>query len=94
MLSAMDKNLSHTCSWSKPKGGFFIWVTLPASVGAKTLFDACIRKNVAFVTGHAFCEPGKGDRHIRLAFSNAALADIEKGIQVIGDAVKDIDSVK
>lgn len=89
MLSAMEKHFPGACSWSKPKGGFFIWVTLPTSIGAKALFEACIKKNVAFVTGHAFCEAGQGDRFIRLAFSNAPLSNIEKGIEIIGQTMKE-----
>ncbi len=90
MLSALKNHLPQECSWSKPKGGFFIWITLPEQIGAKALFDSCIRKNVAFVTGHAFCEPGKGDHFIRLAFSNASILDIEKGIEIIGKTMKEM----
>ena len=90
MLAALGKHMPPSCTWSTPKGGFFIWVTLPQNIGAKALFEQCIKKNAAFVTGHAFCEAGKGDRYIRLAFSNSTLTNIEKGVEIIGNTMKEM----
>ncbi|MFH0921500.1 MAG: PLP-dependent aminotransferase family protein [Fibrobacterota bacterium] len=88
MLLALKKHLPPQASWSVPQGGFFVWVTLPEGISARTLFDRALKRNVAFVTGAPFCEAGKGDHYARLAFSNASFDDIEKGVQIIGQEMK------
>jgi DNA-binding transcriptional MocR family regulator len=75
-------------AFSRPAGGFFVWAALPGRVSGESLFKKVIRKNVAFVTGTPFCEPGTGKRSIRLAFSNARVSDIKKGVKIIGAALK------
>ncbi len=75
-----------------PKGGLFLWVTLPAGVDAKKLFEAALKLNVAFVPGDPFYAGNgfseEGSRHLRLNFSNAKPDQIREGIRRLAIAVK------
>ena len=79
-----------TCKATNPNGGFFLYVDLPNGISGDALFKKTIQKNVAFVTGEPFhVDPVEGDKHLRFSYSGSSLENIEKGIKVIGEAVKD-----
>jgi DNA-binding transcriptional MocR family regulator len=81
----MDAHLPEWCSWTRPEGGLFIWVTLPNGLLAAPLLEQCITKEkVAFIPGDAFFAHGGGENTLRLNFSNASEAQIEDGIRRLG----------
>ncbi|MEB3220741.1 MAG: PLP-dependent aminotransferase family protein [Candidatus Sericytochromatia bacterium] len=89
MLAAMDAHLPEWCSWTRPEGGLFIWVTLPSGLLAAPLLEECITKEkVAFIPGDAFFAHGGGENTLRLNFSNASEAAIEDGIRRLGRVMK------
>lgn len=86
MLAAMARHFPSMVTWTLPRAGMFIWVTLPEHVDAAALLETAIeRERVAFIPGHAFAQPGASAcNHMRLNFSNCCLADIEDGIERLG----------
>ena len=53
MLAAL-KDLPPEVKWTYPKGGLFLWVTLPKGMNCQKLFEDAVRENVAFVPGDCF----------------------------------------
>jgi 2-aminoadipate transaminase len=92
MLAALKEHFPPEASWTYPKGGLFLWVTLPAGVEGKKLFEAALKLNVAFVPGDSFYAANgfheEGSRHLRLNFSNAKPDQIREGIRRLSVAVK------
>jgi 2-aminoadipate transaminase len=92
MLAALKEHFPPEASWTHPKGGLFLWVTLPAGVEGKKLFEAALKLNVAFVPGDPFYAANgsheEGSRHLRLNFSNAKPDQIREGIRRLSVAVK------
>ena len=92
MLEALEKFFPSEVVWTKPKGGLFLWVTLPVGMDCHELFDAALRENVAFVPGDCFYAANghqdEGRRHFRLNFSNAQPEQIREGIRRLGVAIK------
>jgi DNA-binding transcriptional MocR family regulator len=85
MLAALQKYMPEGVSWTKPEGGMFIWVTLPAGMDGATLLARSIEtEKVAFVPGQAFHADGSGANTLRLSFSCADAATIEEGISRLG----------
>ena len=85
MLAALQKYMPEGVSWTKPEGGMFVWVTLPAGMdGAKLLARSIETEKVAFVPGQAFHADGSGANTLRLSFSCADAATIEEGISRLG----------
>jgi len=93
MLDALSRYFPPEVTWTKPMGGLFLWVTLPAGADADKLFEAAICENVAFVPGDCFYAPNghsdEGRRHMRLNFSAAAPDQIREGIRRLSIAVKE-----
>jgi 2-aminoadipate transaminase len=95
MLQALQEFFPPTVTWTHPKGGLFLWVTLPEGLDMPALFKSAIEQNVAFVPGDSFYAndgPGndsrEGSRHMRLNFSNAAPEQIREGIRRLAAVVK------
>jgi DNA-binding transcriptional MocR family regulator len=81
MLRALNAHMPPTVTWTRPEGGLFTWLTLPASVdGAKFLERAIVEARVAFVPGRAFHHDGSGANTIRLSYSLATVEEIDMGI--------------
>jgi DNA-binding transcriptional MocR family regulator len=81
MLKALAAEMPAGIEWTKPAGGMFLWLTLPADIDAATLLQRAISEaRVAFVPGRAFHADGSGANTLRLSFSRADEATIGEGI--------------
>lgn len=88
MLAALARHMPEGVEWTRPEGGMFIWVTLPAGMdGAALLARAIETEKVAFVPGKAFHADGSGANTLRLSFSCADAQTIEEGISRLGRAI-------
>jgi 2-aminoadipate transaminase len=92
MLEALAQYFPSEASWTHPKGGLFLWVTLPEGMHATELLSEALRQNVAFVPGDSFYAPNgpceDGSRHLRLNFSYALPEKIREGIRRLSVAIK------
>ena len=88
MLAQMERHFPEEATWSRPQGGFFIFVYLPADMDAGELFRSAVDNNVAFVIGQPFFVDGRGRNTFRLSYSQAGLDDIEAAVRQIGDLIK------
>ena len=83
--AAMEAALARHCppgvSYTRPEGGMFLWLTLPASVSAMALFDEAIKEKVAFVPGAPFYVRPEIQNTLRLSFSCVDEATIEEGVK-------------
>jgi DNA-binding transcriptional MocR family regulator len=81
MLAALEKHFQGA-TWSRPDGGYFIWLELPAGVSAKLVLEQA--EGVTAVLGTDF---GGGYNTIRLAYSYVSPDEIEVGIERLAAAV-------
>jgi len=88
MIDAMQDALSEDVSWSQPKGGMFVWVTLPVGCPAMDVFTEALKKQVAVLPGIPFYVDGGGTDTLRLNFSNATPARITEGIERLGKVLQ------
>ena len=88
MVAAMHQYFPPIVRWITPKGGMFIWVTLPEEMKASDLLEKAISKNVLFVPGENFYVGGKqGGNCLRMNFSNPTKEEITTGIKIVGDLI-------
>lgn len=88
MLEALQENMPDGVKWTHPKGGLFLWATLPESINTQELLKFAVEKKVAFVPGHSFHPNGGGHNTMRLNFSNAQPEMIRIGIKRLADSIK------
>ena len=77
-------------TWNEPKGGFYIWLKLPPHIKSTDIFKESVAKGVVFVTGRTFDPASKKDDRLRLSFSNMPKNDIEKGVIILSEAIKQV----
>ena len=80
MEAALRREIGSDVSWPKPKGGFFLWVTLPPSIDAGQMIARAIEEGVVYVTGDAFYVDGSGQNTLRLSFSAPTPERIDAGV--------------
>jgi len=90
MLQALEEYFPEEVTWTHPKGGLFLWVTMPEGTDSLALFQSALAENVAFVPGDSFYANNgqEGSRHMRLNFSHSNPEQIREGIRRLSLAVK------
>jgi 2-aminoadipate transaminase len=88
MLDALEEHMPEGIKWTHPKGGLFLWVTLPEHINSKDFFNKAIENNVSFVPGDSFFAEGGGFNTMRLNFSNAKPEMINEGIGRLSEVIK------
>lgn len=87
MLSALEAFPEGT-RFTRPDGGIFIWVELDTRINALQMLKQAVEHNVAYVPGtHFFCSGGH-ENTLRLNFSNASAAQIEKGMAALCEVIR------
>jgi 2-aminoadipate transaminase len=89
MLDALAEHLPPEASWTRPRGGLFIWATLPDYIDTTDLLALALSRNVAFVPGRAAFLDGRGGSSLRLNFSGVGEDDIREGVRRIGEVVRE-----
>jgi len=89
MLSALHEHFPAEVRWTRPEGGFFVWVELPNFLDAGTLLAEAVEHGVTFVPGSAFFPDGRGRNCMRLAFCYAEPEAIEEGIRRLAEVIED-----
>lgn len=90
MTEAMDRYFPETVRYTCPRGGMFLWVTLPEGVSALSLFPKALEKKVAFVPGDPFYINMTDTNTMRLNFTNADCSMIDEGIRRLGELLREI----
>lgn len=88
MEQALRDELGGKLRWPAPKGGFFLWATLPDGLDDETLLARALEEHVVFVVGHAFYVDGTGQNRIRLSFSAPAVNRIREGARRLAAAME------
>jgi 2-aminoadipate transaminase len=91
MLAALDRELGGQARWSRPQGGYFLWLELPEGTDASELLGRATASGVMFVPGSDF---GGQPATARLAFSFASPAEIEEGVSRLGELIPAATTVK
>jgi 2-aminoadipate transaminase len=81
MLEALDESMPEGVSYTRPEGGFFIWVTLPEGIDTYGLLSKGIEAGVVFIPGAAFSPHDAPSPRLRLAFSAVPEAKIREGVK-------------
>ncbi len=88
MQQALLKYMPAEVNWHEPQGGFYYWLKLPLGVDAADIVKDSIKNGAVFVTGRTFDPAAQNKNHMRLAYSNMAKNQIDEGVKIIAQAVK------
>jgi 2-aminoadipate transaminase len=81
MLASLERFMPPGVRWTRPRGGFFSWLTSPPGGDAADLALRAVDRGVAIVPGSLFFPDARGDDQARLSFSLVDEALIDEGIE-------------
>lgn len=88
LLEALGRHFPAEATWTRPRGGMFIWVRLNLPISTHELLDRAVAHEVAYVPGVSFTPDGGITDAMRLNFSNVAPARLEEGVRRLASLVK------
>ena len=89
MIETLQREFGDRATWPAPKGGFFLWVTLPPAIDADAMITRAVQNGVIYVAGEAFFVDGSGQHMIRLSFSQPSHEKIREGVQRLGKTIRE-----
>jgi DNA-binding transcriptional MocR family regulator len=89
LLSSLDVLMPPGCSWTRPAGGFFVWMTLPEGLDSKAMLPQAVDKRVAFVPGTGFFSDGSGERQMRLSYCYPKPDRIREGVRRLAGVIEE-----
>jgi len=81
LLAALEEFMPEGVGWTRPAGGFFVWLTLPEGIDSYPLLHKGIDAGVVFVPGAAFSAAEGPSNKLRLAFSAVPPAALREGVK-------------
>jgi DNA-binding transcriptional MocR family regulator len=93
MLETLEAEMPDGTSWSRPEGGYFLWLDLPTGVDCATVAARAKDAGVTVVKGTDFYAGPGGEESLRLAFSFVSVDEIREGIRRLGALVTEAASV-
>jgi 2-aminoadipate transaminase len=88
MLETLEAYFPEGAAWTKPEGGFYVWVTLPPEIDTTALMPKAIVAKVAYVPGTAFYADGFGSWSMRLSYCHPTPERIREGVKALGGVIK------
>jgi DNA-binding transcriptional MocR family regulator len=88
MLESLEEYFPAEATWTKPGGGFYVWVNLPPEIDTKALMPKAIVAKVAYVPGNAFYADGLGSWSMRLSYCHPTPERIREGVKALGGVIK------
>jgi len=85
--AALDRWMPETEA-TRPDGGFFVSLTLPAGAPTTAVRAAAAERRLNLADGLAFFPEGGGERFLRLPFCALTPAEIDEGVRRLADAVR------
>lgn len=87
MLESLAEYMPPGTTWTRPGGGFFVWVTLPEGLDSQAMLPRAVSARVAYTPGTAFYADGLGSRNIRLSFCYPPPDRIRTGVRRLADVI-------
>ncbi|MFM8369021.1 MAG: PLP-dependent aminotransferase family protein, partial [Chloroflexota bacterium] len=84
ILNAMQTYFPPELRWTKPTGGFFVWIWLPENISAINLFYRSLKKGISIAPANIFYPGPCPQNAFRLAFSHYPEDVLTRAVMEIG----------
>ncbi len=86
MADALEEQFGTAAEFTLPKGGIFIWITLPDQVDTSLLAQIALREGVAINPGAEWVvNPETGKHRLRLCFASPSKDQIRDGVKRLAE---------
>lgn len=87
LLEALAEFMPTGVTWTRPAGGFFVWVSGPERLDTLALLPEAEAAGVTYIPGRRFCLDGGGGHALRLAFSLCKPPELVEGARRLGSVL-------
>ena len=91
LLAALGREMPDGVRWTRPAGGFFVWLTLPEPLETEAVLAVAMERGVIFTPGARFfaqASEGGGRRNLRLPFSFLSEAQMAEGVRTLAEVIR------
>jgi DNA-binding transcriptional MocR family regulator len=88
MLEALEVAMPGGCLWTRPAGGFYVWLRLADGLDSKAMMPHALASHVAYVPGTGFYSDGSGTRYMRLSYCFPSPDRIREGVQRLAEVIE------
>jgi len=89
VIATFEEHLGDIATWTRPRGGLFIWVNLPETTDMDKLQQLASQHNIGYSNGQAFHARQEQIKAIRLAYGYSSLEEIREGIMLLSKCIID-----
>jgi DNA-binding transcriptional MocR family regulator len=89
ILDALAEDFPAGVTWTRPAGGFYVWVRLPGQLDSRAMLAKAITARVAYVPGGAFFADGQGGSCLRLSYCFPPPERIREGVRRLAGVVEE-----
>lgn len=75
--------------YTKPTGGFFLWLNIQDDIDTKDLLKKAIQNGVAYVPGYSFYANRPKCNNMRINFSSVSEENLVRGIEILGSLLNE-----
>jgi 2-aminoadipate transaminase len=90
MIDQITETFPESVTCTRPRGGMFVWITLPDGCSSLDVFEAALKRNVVVLPGSPFYIDGGGVNTLRLNFSNSTEEKIITGIERLAKVIREV----
>ncbi|MGE8203005.1 PLP-dependent aminotransferase family protein [Heyndrickxia sp. NPDC080065] len=87
-LAILNKYFKELATWNKPKGGFYIWLTIHKHISVYKLFEKALKEGILLNPGNIYDR--NDQHHLRISYAYAPLHQLEKGLIRIAELIQDL----
>jgi 2-aminoadipate transaminase len=88
LLEGLEVGMPEGTRWTRPEGGYFLWLELPSELDTVELSERASAAGVAFVPGTSFFRDDRGRDSARLSFSYPSVEEIRVGASRLAGVVR------
>jgi GntR family transcriptional regulator, regulator for abcA and norABC len=85
-IDALQKHFSQIAAWDVPKGGFYVWLRLRASLSIRNLFEKALQEGILLNPGNVYDQ--HPSQYLRLSYSYASISELEQGLYRLSSIIK------
>lgn len=88
LLGALEREMPEGSTWTRPEGGYQVWVTLPGDIDTRDLLADAAREGVLFAPGSQFLPDRSPSPSMRLTVAQVDEAQIERGVSILAELAR------
>jgi 2-aminoadipate transaminase len=86
-LTTMEECFPRTVSWTRPTGGYTIWIKMPKKLEERQLREYMLKHSVIVSPGSYYFSQAPLSQYIRISIASINEEEIKEGIVRLGKAL-------